>query len=158
MPIKASIIVGPAARRMLRNNANPARGCAKLRVHPVQMRRRGTITRGSWAQRYTTLFQFFGSFQSSSSSSRVMPYHHLSLWCHNVSILQTLAQNAQFERCRRGNCKNGGRYWDRTTSPLRFSRWTSPIPMGTAPYLVQFAALFRTLPARGQLCHLLCQF
>ncbi len=61
---------GPTAMATQRNKTGQAKGCAKLMVHPIQRRRRGTITRGSSAHRYTML-QLFGLAQSRSRSSQV---------------------------------------------------------------------------------------
>ena len=60
---------GPTTSAILKNTTNQANGCAKLMVHPIQGRRRGTIIRGSSAHRYT-MPQLFGLAQSRSSSLR----------------------------------------------------------------------------------------
>lgn len=71
---------GPTTSAMLKNTTSQANGCAKLTVHPIHGRRRGTITRGSSAHRYT-MPQLFGLAQSRSSFLRftavvsMMPNH-----------------------------------------------------------------------------------
>jgi hypothetical protein len=60
---------GPTTSAILKNTTTQANGCAKLMVHPIHGRRRGTITRGSSAHRYT-MPQLFGLAQSWSSSLR----------------------------------------------------------------------------------------
>jgi len=60
---------GPTTSAILKNTTNQANGCAKLMVHPIHGRRRGTITRGSSAHRYT-MPQLFGLAQSRSRSLR----------------------------------------------------------------------------------------
>lgn len=61
---------GPTVIATMTMKITQARGCAKLMVQPIHGRRRGTITRGSLAHRYTRL-QLFGLAHSSSSSLRV---------------------------------------------------------------------------------------
>lgn len=69
-PSRSKIRTGTTEMATQSNKTTPAKACAKLMVHPIQRRRRGTMTRGSSAHRYTML-QLFGLAQSRSRSSRV---------------------------------------------------------------------------------------